>query len=270
VRDRRGWHRRCSPQQLTEVWPTNLGSFRPGDLLDVELGLYLLEDVTPSRTAADVWPLLGGYPYSEVFGDVRTDEQRLRVLRARHYLWGMRRRHAWSEALADYLRVPQHLRGYDIDGPGFVPRRREPSRAARRFEIFEELLSTAPRFATRSIPIAEEGEYTFRVQDRTQSVVFDEELLTDTLPRAHALDAPSAGAIEHGLRRLEGETVRFLASRRREAGERQPAGVPGVSDERVEHVAVGPLGILAVHEHIETCSKGALFGICMHGHGTFG
>jgi hypothetical protein len=175
------------------VWPANLGSFRPGDLLDVELGLYLLQDVTPTRTAADVWPLLGGYPYSEVFGDVRSDEQRLRVLRARHYLWDMRRRHAWSEALIDYLKVPQHLRGYDIDGPGSVPRRREPSRAARRFEIFEELLSTAPRFATRSIPFAEEGEHTFRVQDRTHSVVFDEELLTDTLPRAHALDAPPAG-----------------------------------------------------------------------------
>nr|WP_237751381.1 hypothetical protein [Streptomyces sp. AA0539] len=131
MRDRRGWHRRCSPQQLTEAWPTNLGSFRPGDLLDVELGLYLLENVTPSRTAADVWPLLGGYPYSEVFGDVRTDEQRLRVLRARHYLWDMRRRHAWSEALADYLKVPQHLRGYDTDGPGSVPRRRAPHAASR-------------------------------------------------------------------------------------------------------------------------------------------
>ncbi|MGW8600970.1 pPIWI_RE_Z domain-containing protein [Streptomyces sp. NPDC055893] len=196
MRDRRGWHRRCSPQQLTEVWPANLGSFRPGDLLDVELGLYLLEDVTPTRTAADVWPLLGGYPYSEVFGDVRTDEQRLRVLRARHYLWDMRRRHAWSEALTDYLKVPQHLRGYDIDGPGSVPSRREPSRAASRFEIFEELLCTPPRFATRSIPFAEEGEHTFRVQDRTHSVVFDEELLTDTLPRAHALDAPLAGCGE--------------------------------------------------------------------------
>lgn len=193
MRDRRGWHRRCSPQQLNEVWPEHLGSFRPGDLLDVELGLYLLQDVTPTRTAADVWPLLGGYPYSEVFGDVRTEEQRLRVMRARHYLWDMRRRHAWREALADYLKVPQHLRGYDLDRPTAVPRRRETSRAGRRFEVFEELLSTPPRFATRSIPFAEVGEHTFRVQDRTHSVVFDEELLTETLPRAHALDAPPAG-----------------------------------------------------------------------------
>ncbi|MFG2952370.1 signal recognition particle [Streptomyces sp. NPDC048291] len=193
MRDRSGWHRRCSPQQLTEVWPANLGSFRPGDLLDVELGLYLLQDVTPTRTAADVWPLLGGYPYSEAFGDVRTDGQRLRVLRARHHLWDLRRRHAWHEALADYLAVPQQLRGYDLDGSDDVPRRREPARATRRFEVFEDLLSTAPDFSTRSIPLAEAGEHTFRVQDRIHSVVFDEELLTDVLPRAHALDAPPAG-----------------------------------------------------------------------------
>lgn len=193
MRDRSGWHRRCSPQQLTEVWPADLGSFRPGDLLDVELGLYLLQDVTPTRTAADVWPLLGGYPYSEAFGDVRTDGQRLRILRARHHLWDLRRRHAWNEALADYLAVPQQLRGYDLDGLDDVPRRREPARATRRFEIFEDLLSTAPDFSTRSIPLAEAGEHTFRVQDRTHSVVFDEELLTDVLPRAHVLDAPPAG-----------------------------------------------------------------------------
>ncbi len=201
-----------------EVWPANLGSFRPGDLLDVELGLYLLRDVTPTRTAADVWPLLGGYPYSEVFGDLRTDEQRLRVLRARHYLWDLRRRHAWSEALADYLKVPQHLRGYDVEGPASVPRRRETSRAARRFEIFKELLSTPPRFATRAIPFAEEGEHTFRVQDRTHSVVFDEELLSDTLPRATrsthhrpGTESPSTSPGKSSKRR----PTRWTPSRRR-------------------------------------------------------
>jgi hypothetical protein len=193
MRDRSGWHRRCSPQQLAEAWPDSLGTFRPGDLLDVELGLYLLEDVTPTRTAGDVWPLLGGYPYSEAFGDVHTEDQRLRILRARHHLWDLRRRRAWFAALTDYLSVPQPLRGYDIDGPDAVPRRREPARASQRFKIFEELLTTAPEFATRSIPLAEPGEHIFRVQDRTHSVEFSKELLADTLPRTHTLGALPAG-----------------------------------------------------------------------------
>ncbi|MFI0774663.1 signal recognition particle [Streptomyces sp. NPDC021212] len=193
MRDRSGWHRRCSPRQLAEVWPTSLGSFRPGDLLDVELGLYLLESAMPTRAAVDVWPLLGGYPYSEAFGDVHTDEQRLRILRARHHLWDLRRRRAWIESLTDYLSVPQQLRGYDLDGPDSQPRRREPARAAKRFRVFEELLTSAPAFATQPIPLAEEGEHTFRVQDRTHSVEFTEHLLTDTLPRSHALEALPAG-----------------------------------------------------------------------------
>ncbi|WP_395297180.1 signal recognition particle [Kitasatospora hibisci] len=193
MRDRRGWHNRCSPQQLREVWPESLGQFRPADLLDVELGLYLLQSVTPSRTALDVWPLLGGYPYSDVFGDVRTESQRLRLLRARHRLWDLRRRTTWLEALTSYLEVPQQLRGYDLDAPDSVPRRREPTRSSQRFEVFEEVLSQAPDFSTRSTPIAESGEYTFRVDDRMHSVVLTDDLLTGVRPLAHDLDALPSG-----------------------------------------------------------------------------
>ncbi|MFC5724464.1 signal recognition particle [Streptomyces gamaensis] len=193
MRDRSGWHRRCAPRQLAEVWPDSLGAFRPGDLLDVELGLYLLQSVTPTRAAIDVWPLLGGYPYSEAFGDVDSDGQRVRILRARHHLWDLRRGRAWTEALTAYLDVPQHLRGYDVEGMDAVPRRREPARAARRFEVFEELLTQAPAFATRHIPLAEAGEHTFRAQERVHSVEFTEELLTGSSPRSHALDARPAG-----------------------------------------------------------------------------
>ncbi|MEU1287006.1 signal recognition particle [Kitasatospora sp. NPDC005856] len=193
MRDRRGWHNRCSPQQLREVWPDSLGQFRPADLLDVELGLYLLQSATPSRTALDVWPLLGGYPYSDVFGDVRTEPQRLRLLRARHRLWDLRRRTTWLEALTSYLEVPQQLRGYDLDAPDSVPRRREPTRSSQRFEVFEEVLSQAPDFSTRTTPIADPGEYTFRVDDRMHSVVLTDDLLTGVRPLAHDLDTLPSG-----------------------------------------------------------------------------
>ncbi|MFI5831697.1 signal recognition particle [Streptomyces sp. NPDC051578] len=192
MRDRSSWHRRCS-RQLTDVWPDDLGAFRVADLLDVELGLYLLQSVAPTRAALDVWPLLGGYPHSEALGDVRSDEQRLRILRARHHLWVLRRGHAWSEALESYLRVPQQLRGYDLESVDAVPRRRVPARAARRFEVFEELLTTGPEFATRRVPLAGSGEHTFRAQDRLHSVEITDDLLLGALPRSHALNAAPAG-----------------------------------------------------------------------------
>jgi hypothetical protein len=193
MRDRSGWHRRCSPSQLNDVWPAKLESFRSGDLLDVELGLHLLTCIMPTRTASDAWTLLGGYRYAEAFGDVHSEQQRLRILRARHYLWDLRRRKEWRDSLSDYLKVPQELRGYDLDSLDDVPRRREPARAARRFEIYEELLTTAPAFATREIPLAEDGEHTFRAQDREFAVRFTPELLEGTTPRAHSLDALPVG-----------------------------------------------------------------------------
>ncbi|MFA1551887.1 signal recognition particle [Actinomadura chokoriensis] len=193
MRDRSGWHRRCSPAQLNDVWPAKLDAFRPGDLLDVELGLYLLMCVMPTRSAKDAWTLLGGYPIAEAFGDLQSEEQRLRVLRARHYLWDLRRPKTWRDNLGRYLKVPQELRGYDLDDLDDVPGRRNPSRAVKRFEVYEDLLTTAPDYATREIPLAEAGEHTFRARDREHSVTFTPDLLVDSTPKAHDLYAPPAG-----------------------------------------------------------------------------
>lgn len=71
MRNRAGWHDELL-SELNNGWPKDLVGFRAGDLLDIELALYLREHVMPTRAAADVWTLLGGYPYSEAFGDVHT------------------------------------------------------------------------------------------------------------------------------------------------------------------------------------------------------
>jgi restriction endonuclease in pPIWI_RE module len=114
MRDRSRWHQALTAQ-LGPVWPAGLGSFEPGELLDVELGLYVLETLMPGRVALDAWTLFGGYPYGEAFGDVTTPDQRVRLRRARHFLWGMRRHREWRLALEAYRQVPQELRGYDMD-----------------------------------------------------------------------------------------------------------------------------------------------------------
>ncbi|MGH3874881.1 MAG: hypothetical protein ACRDSR_25830 [Pseudonocardiaceae bacterium] len=192
MRDRSRWHGRLL-RELTDVWPTELRSFSPGLLLDVELGLYLLDTVMPTRTVADAWTLFGGYPYSEAFGDVRSDIQRLRIRRARHYLWDMRRRREWRTAVETYRQVPQELRGYDVKDLDAVPQRRSPSRAAKRFTIYESLLTSPPAFARQVLPAAGAGEYDFPVRDRRYSVTFTEELLRGPDPQPHDLSALPVG-----------------------------------------------------------------------------
>ncbi|MDT8916078.1 hypothetical protein [Amycolatopsis sp. PS_44_ISF1] len=193
MRDRSRWHRPLLAQ-LTDRWPDHLTSFTPGDLLDVELGLYLLATVMPTRCAADAWTLFGGYPYSEAFGDVRADNQRFRIHRARHYLWDMRRRREWRLAVEAYLAVPVELRGYALTDLDSVPQRRSPARAASRFTTYEEVLTSAPRFERKPLPIAGAGEYQFQVRDRRFSVTFTDDLLPGPAPHPHDLTAPPRGA----------------------------------------------------------------------------
>ncbi|MEU6559114.1 hypothetical protein [Nocardia nova] len=175
MRARSGWHEKLAAQ-LRPVWPTTPAGFRPGDLLDVELGLYVQHCLNPRRNASDVWTLLTGYPFGEVFGDVTTEEHRRRIGRARHYLWDLRRRHEWRQHLTHYLTVPVDLRGFDFPELDSPPARLVVSHAAKRFEIFEELLDSAPAFATHKVTPAEPGDYDFMVRDSWQSVTFPKEL----------------------------------------------------------------------------------------------
>lgn len=177
MRERSRWHARLLGQ-LNPVWPAALADFRPGQMLDVELGLYLLRSAMPGHTAQDAWTLFGGYPYSEVFG-AQTHDTPLRVMRGRHYLWDMRRSREWIRAVEAYLRVPEELRGYHLASIDSTPEERAPSRAANRFEVYEELLTTPPAFARQPLPLAGPGEYEFYVRDRRYSITFPPELLED-------------------------------------------------------------------------------------------
>ncbi|HET9972576.1 MAG TPA: signal recognition particle [Streptosporangiaceae bacterium] len=192
MRSSNGWHLALS-RELTDVWPQDLGGFPPAAMLAVELGLYLLGRVMPGRPARDAWTLFGGYPYAEASGHVRTDEPRLAIRRARHYLWTMRRRRVWLTHLERYLTLPPELRGYLLAGLDEVPAPRSPARAAGRFEKFEDLLTSPPEFTRRRIPLATAGQYLFPVRDRRYSVTFSPALADGPRPSAHDLAAGAAG-----------------------------------------------------------------------------
>lgn len=192
MRSSSGWPRRLSAE-LRDTWPDGLGGFPPAAMLSVELGLYLLERVMPGRAADDAWTLFGGYPYAEALGYARTEEQRLLIRRARHYLWQMRRRRTWLTHLENYLRVPPELRGYDLKGSDDTPARRFPARAAARFERFEELLTSPPDFVRRSMPLATAGEYRFPLADHSASVTFPAPLVAGPPAPAHDIAAEPVG-----------------------------------------------------------------------------
>lgn len=175
MRDRSSWHGGLAGE-FRGAWKAPAG-FGIGDLLDVELAIYLGTRVMPTRPVRDIWTLLSGYPYEEVFGDVRTSEARLMIRRARHFLWDRSRRYTWHNSLHMYLDVDIKLRGYTFATIDDLPKALEPTRAHDRGEIYERLLTQPPPLERRELPIASAGNQLFYVRDQRHSVNIPVELI---------------------------------------------------------------------------------------------
>ena len=175
MRDRSSWHGDLAGE-FRGAWKAAAG-FGIGDLLDVELAIYLGTRVMPTRPVRDIWTLLSGYPYEEVFGDVRTSEARLMIRRARHFLWDRSRRYTWHNSLHMYLDVDITLRGYTFATIDDLPKVLEPTRAHDRREIYERLLTQPPPLERRELPIAGAGDQLFYVRDQRHSVNIPVELI---------------------------------------------------------------------------------------------
>ncbi|MCG5450968.1 signal recognition particle [Micromonospora hortensis] len=175
MRDRSSWHGELA-SEFRGAWKAPAG-FGVGDLLDVELAIYLGTRVMPTRPVRDVWTLLSGYPYEEAFGDVRTSDARLMIRRARHFLWDRSRRYTWHNSLHMYLDVGITLRGYTFATIDDLPEALEPTRAHDRREVYERLLTQPPPLERRELPIAGAGHQLFYVRDQRHSVNIPADLI---------------------------------------------------------------------------------------------
>jgi hypothetical protein len=193
VRSTAAWHQPI--EAGLRGWPSELqGTITPAAMAQVELGFHLMLDVLPKGTAGDVWTVLGGMPYAEVFNSELTDEQRHRIACARHYLGPLRRRHVWRRQVSRYLSIPEEFRGYDLNDVDDRPKRRAAlAQAAGRFELYDGVLSALPDLVQAPLPIAGAGEHRFRVGDRHYSVNLPEALAASAAPRRYIFGQSKAG-----------------------------------------------------------------------------
>jgi hypothetical protein len=168
MRDRSSWHSELA-SEFRGSWKAPAG-FAVGDLLDIELAIYLGTRVMPARPVRDLWTLLSGYPYEEAFGDVRSDDARLMIRRARHFLWDRSRRYTWHNSLHMYLKVDITLRGYTFASIDDLPEPLKPTPAHNRNDVYERLLTQPPPLERRELPIAGAGDQLFYVRDQRHSV----------------------------------------------------------------------------------------------------
>ncbi|WP_405939915.1 hypothetical protein OG338_27550 [Streptomyces sp. NBC_00726] len=144
------------------------------DLCEIELGLFLQEQLTPGAPAADAWTLFSGYPFAHERNEITEEQEYLRRT-ARYALWAWGRRLAWSEALKEYKQQDRQLRAFevpDLDAP--ASRRPSLSVAEDRWASYEHLLSQAPPFTGEPATFAGPGRYAFPIGRHLSTVLLPE------------------------------------------------------------------------------------------------
>ncbi|MEW2163470.1 signal recognition particle [Streptomyces sp. NPDC007084] len=192
MRDRNSWFANTATR-IRAAWPRDGAPIRAARLCRVELGLYLLERLCPGEPAIAAWTVLGGYPFALVKDRTPERERMLRV--ARHLLWMLRRRRTWERALRQYASFPAEVRGYQITDLDTAARREDVSIASERWQVYEQALTSAPRFHRRQeLKIAKPGRsYRFPQGKLLTSIRLPEHLPVGAVRPHSLLPPPKAG-----------------------------------------------------------------------------
>ncbi|WP_406446843.1 hypothetical protein OHB14_50070 [Streptomyces sp. NBC_01613] len=239
MRDEKAWCESVAGE-LGDEW-SQAGApdgFGPVELCRVELGLRLLELITPSADATDAYVLFGGYAFAQRAGLAQQPWQRMALAAARHLLWQFRRR-AWRQALDSYRLVSDRLRAYELppDGTAGGPRPVVPMVAGRRMDVYDQALTQLPSLVTRALKPAPAGTSSFQERRRIASVTIPEELVFAN-PPGHDLAAgrPGGGEPLSVCRAELCATARWMDEREREVGVQHP----GHWEQRLEGVRFAP------------------------------
>lgn len=173
-------------QELVNHWPEIDDDLTPRLLIDVELGLSLVERLIPEAGAPALWVLLTGYAFPLLGSDQWTDADHQIAANARFLLTPYASPSAWMSALTAYGQFPERLRGYDLQPDFGMFVRRTTAIATDRWDVYATMVATPrpfQRFATRW---AEAGTYRCVDGADMTSVVISEDLIAPH-PSSHTL-----------------------------------------------------------------------------------
>ena len=125
-------------------------------ITEVELGLTLLKELAPNDPATSVSALLRGYRFRvECLLD---EENWLKTQRARFYLI-RRKGRQWERSLAEYIKLPETIRTFELNEPKDVPRLIPSTVYPRRQKLYLKPLSLAPPHKQQKIQLATAGTW---------------------------------------------------------------------------------------------------------------
>ncbi|MBF6238720.1 transposase [Nocardia otitidiscaviarum] len=153
-------------------------------LLDVELCIFLAQQVAPTSPCTDAWALLGGYPFVHATGQSVDEDTEHVIAVARHLLLRYKDFHDWQSALRWYSALDETLRGYELDLDTGAIRQRQPRMLTDRWQLFDLALSAPPPHSTTSASPGGHGHYLVNTVQGPTSV---------TIPEWIPLGSPTAG-----------------------------------------------------------------------------
>jgi restriction endonuclease in pPIWI_RE module len=163
VRDYGRWRdHRGLARALRDEWAPGPGHPKISEILDTELGLFVLESVAPAEAPSAVWTLLGGYPVAAAAGAAIGPREQQMITVARLLLPRYRSPRDWERLTAAYALAPEQVRGYLIAGDGSGFARREPRVAPHRFEVYQDALAEIPAYRKAGLRVAGPGDYLVR------------------------------------------------------------------------------------------------------------
>jgi hypothetical protein len=190
VRDYGKWRdHRGLAKALRDEWAPGPGQPKITEILDTELGLFVLESVAPAEAPGAVWTLLGGYPVAAAAGATIGPREQQMITVARLLLPRYRSPRDWERLITAYALAPEQVRGYLIAGDGLGFARREPRVAPHRFEVYRDALAEIPAYRKAALRVAGPGDYLVRSSAGVQtSVRIPAWLPADPIAVGHDLD----------------------------------------------------------------------------------
>ena len=204
----------------TAKWYAPLQNELKKNLCEVELGLYLLNLLSPSASPDSLWVLLTGYPHSfpECHNLLETQYRMLAV--ARHLLPHFARPYIWEEALRHYREFPSDIRAYEVsEDLKKFHRRTNITVANKRFHIYENKLNEEVNFFQRKeIAWAEAGKYKCELKGKKETVEISNTIASLPHPPSHNLTGvPLRNPLQVSWAELE-QTAEWMDEQRHSKG----------------------------------------------------
>ncbi|MGW1053041.1 pPIWI_RE_Z domain-containing protein [Streptomyces sp. NPDC002521] len=184
----------------------------------VELGLALWLELGIDEPAEGLWALLSRNSYARLLTVPLSPQSLNRIAVARHYLWPMRRRQVWRQALRRYWHEPVFNRGFEQDPDTGLPRRRTPGVDADRHALYAQTLERAPEFRPVRYRPAPPGDYRWSSGGRQIPLRVPKDLPAPDAGIIHSLQGrPAADPVEVGWGALR-RTARAMQAKRGKLG----------------------------------------------------